>query len=53
MYCAKCKRQLHYKDASNQGWCFDCWQIVDIESCKVSYWNLMAVFTMCWPLQFA
>jgi hypothetical protein len=51
MYCSKCGRQLHYKDAENQGWCFDCWKIVDVASCNVSYWNLMAVFTMFWPLQ--
>ena len=52
MYCSKCGRPLHYKDTNSQGWCFDCWNIVDVTQCKISYWNLMAVFTMYWPLQF-
>jgi len=51
MYCTKCRRQLYYKDPDNRGWCFTCGQVVSIEKCKVSYWNLMAVFTMMWTLQ--
>ena len=52
MYCSKCRRELYYKDPDSQGWCFTCSQIVGVENCKISFWNLMAVFTMFWPLQF-
>jgi len=51
MYCAKCRRQLYYKDPNNHGWCFTCGKVVDITNCGVSHWNLMAVFTMLWTLQ--
>jgi hypothetical protein len=51
MYCAKCRRQLYYKDPNNHGWCFTCGKVVDITQCGISHWNLMAVFTMLWTLQ--
>ena len=51
VYCEKCHRELYYKDPDSQGWCFTCGQIVGVDNCKVSFWNLMAVFTMFWPLQ--
>jgi hypothetical protein len=51
MYCAKCRRQLYYKDPENHGWCFGCGEICSIENCKIPYWSLMAVFTMLWTLQ--
>lgn len=51
MYCDKCRRQLYYKDPSNHGWCFSCGKVVDITDSKVSFWHLMAVFTMLWAVQ--
>jgi hypothetical protein len=51
MYCDKCRRQLYYKDPASQGWCFSCGRVVDIANCKISQWNLLAVFTMLWTLQ--
>jgi len=51
MYCEKCGRQLYYHDPDNHGWCFTCGEICNISNCKVSYWNLMAVFTMLFTLQ--
>ena len=51
MYCAKCRRQLYYKDPNNNGWCFTCAKVVDITNCKISHWNLIAVLTMFWTLQ--
>ena len=50
MYCAKCHRQLYYSDPKKHGWCFNCNGVVDIETCKVPFWSLMAVFTTAWPL---
>ena len=51
MYCKKCRRELYYRDPDNHGWCFTCGDVVDIEKCKISSWNLIAVFTMLWTLQ--
>ena len=51
MYCDKCRRQLYYKDPSNHGWCFTCGKVVDITDSKISFWHLMAVFTMLWAVQ--
>jgi len=51
MYCAKCRRQLYYKDPNQHGWCFTCGEVVDITNCKVSHWNIIAVFIMFWTLQ--
>ena len=51
MYCKKCRRELYYRDPDNHGWCFTCGDVVDIENCKISSWNLIAVFTMLWTLQ--
>lgn len=51
MYCAKCRRQLYYKDPNHHGWCFTCGEVVDITNCKVSHWNIIAVFIMFWTLQ--
>ncbi len=51
MYCTKCRRQLYYKDPNNNGWCFTCGKIVNTANCKISQWNLYAVFTMLWTLQ--
>jgi len=51
MYCDKCRRQLYYKDPSNNGWCFTCGKVVDVADCKVSQWNLFAVFMMLWAVQ--
>jgi hypothetical protein len=51
MYCTKCRRQLYYKDPNQHGWCFTCGEVVDITNCKVSHWNIIAVFVMFWTLQ--
>ncbi len=50
MYCAKCRRELYYHDPANHGYCFTCSEVVDIENCKVSSWNPIAVLTLCWTL---
>lgn len=42
---------MYYKDLDNCGWCVRCWKIVSVTDCSISYWNLMAVFTMLWTLQ--
>ena len=39
------------KIPSNHGWCFTCGKVVDITDSGVSFWNLMAVFTMLWAVQ--
>jgi hypothetical protein len=51
MYCKNCRRELFYHDPENHGWCFTCGDIVDIENCKITSWNLIAVFTLLWTLQ--
>ncbi len=50
MYCAKCRRDLYYRDPENHGYCFNCDQIVNVENCKISSWNLIAVLMMFWTL---
>jgi hypothetical protein len=51
MYCSHCGGPLHYKDLDNAGFCTRCDTIVSVSPCKVTFWNLMAVFTMLWTLQ--
>ena len=48
MYCSHCGQQLFYKDLERCSWCGRCQAIVEISRCKVSFWNLMAVFTLLW-----
>jgi hypothetical protein len=51
MYCCHCGQPLYYKDPSNHGWCVRCDRIVAVSPCKVSFWNLMAVFVSLWAVQ--
>ena len=53
MYCDHCHGEMYYKDLENCGWCIRCGAIVHTTECTVTYWNLMAVFTMLWPLAVA
>jgi hypothetical protein len=52
MFCSHCGSELHYKDLNNDGWCAHCDGVVSVSRCKVPFWNLMAVFTLAWTLQF-
>jgi hypothetical protein len=50
MYCAQCGTKLFYKDLENHSFCERCQAVVGVSQCKVSFWSLMAVFTMLWTL---
>jgi hypothetical protein len=50
MYCSRCCRQMHYANPEHNGWCEGCQAVVQVSPCKVSFWNLFAVFTCLWTL---
>ena len=50
MYCSRCRRQLFYKNLDSDGWCENCDGVVHVSRCKVSYWILLATFTLQWVM---
>jgi len=51
MYCSHCGQSLFYRNPHNHSWCVRCRKVVDVSPCKVSFWNLMAVFISLWAVQ--
>ncbi len=48
MFCSNCRLPVHYKDLKNKGWCEHCRRVIDVTSCRVSYWCVLAVMMMPW-----
>jgi len=50
MYCSHCGGPLFYQNLDHDSWCARCSSVVQASPCKVSFWNLFAVFTIAWTL---